>query len=333
MLSIKKHLDQPGGNDEVRQALRNAVAETLGAIGERVPCADPDRRKRLAFDLGAHQRRIRELKEAEAIRQTAQKAIEAMADGWDQFASTLKEREHGLTEIIGLLAETASRLDSSNSDFYRGLRYSVKGLEEVGRIENIAALREALQDRLGTLEDNVDRQEAETRESWDGLQQGLDKARSEAKSMSQLVNTSSLGALPTRKHAEQLLTELSERRQPFVVAAVALGDFKDLARRYGDGQAREIVGRMTKRFQADLPADFQLYQWDERTIAAIVERGVAGEVGRQLAGLSRELRKSSVNESDPELRDLRFEPRFGVHAAAKSEGLQSLVKRIEKLAK
>ena len=151
--------------------------------------------------------------------------------------------------------------------------------------------------------------------------------------MSQLVNTTSLGMLPTRKHAEQMLAELSQREQPFVVAAVSLGDFKDLARRYGDERAREIVARMSKRLQAELPADFQLYQWDERTIAAIVEQGSAADVGRQLAAMSRELRKSSVNDLDPELRDLRFEPRYGVHAAKKHEGLQSLAKQLERLAK
>ena len=167
--------------------------------------------------------------------------------------------------------------------------------------------------------------EAETREKLGRPPAGLDKARSEAKSMSQLVNTSSLGALPTRKHAEQLLTELSERRQPFVVAAVALGDFKDLARRYGRragaGDCRANDEAPSSRPAGGLPSSINGTSDHRRHRRTGSRRRSWPPIGRVVARAS----KSSVNESDPELRDLRFEPRFGVHAAAKSEGLQSLV--------
>lgn len=294
MLSIKKHIDNLDGAEAMLAARQEVFDCLLEVTRERMPCRDDAERKRFADEIEGWARELRRRGQPQAVRDWAEDGAAILHQQWDRFADYLRERETTLTEIISLLARTAGRLDESNRDFYQLLNRSVKSLEEVGQIQSISILRSKLAERLERLDLAVNLRQSESTEQITGLKSNLEKARSEVQAFSRLVNTRPLRALPSRRHAEQLLEELAESKRPFSLAALTLSGMDSFARRYGDDCVETLRAGLIDRLRKLTPADTHLYQWDSEVVVLLTETGDSSDMEKLMESLASGLRRTPL---------------------------------------
>ena len=350
MISIKKHLQDahaeepgpvvpteppasPSGPEEERStrcALEALIDKLLQTTREHMPAPDAESHERFCEDLKNLGRELQSRYDAAQIDATSRALSGRLAEQWGQVEACFAGRETELGGVIALLAETAGRLDSSNRTFYQGLRRTVEHLGEVGRIEDISVLREALSDHLGKLESDVERQEAASRQALDQMQGGLESAKSKVEAFGKFVHTESLSALPLRPHAEAYIAELVGRERPFRLAVVKMKGTEAVERRYGEAVLNAVLDKFSRRLIEGAPSDGHLYQWAPGLYLIIAEKTEAAELRTQLAEFLRGPGLQPLPIDDGSGREVRLHPHSIVHnveAGAPAEAVTALVER------
>ena len=114
MISIKKHLDEQKSALATQRALHGVIDAILAAICEHAPAADETARRRFSEDLERLAKRLRQQNDAAAVRESSPALVHVLTERWTSTAGYFSQRERELAGIITLLAETASRLDTSH---------------------------------------------------------------------------------------------------------------------------------------------------------------------------------------------------------------------------
>lgn len=308
MISLRRNLDDLDAFEEARRAYVEAATGLAKAAAEPFPHeADGEA---LGPALEKWVREFAEIRDLDAVREAGRAAAELLHEGWSRIAAGLHAREHALTEIISLLAETAAKLDGANRDFYRGLRESAREIEKVGRIENIEMLRENLAARLAGMRDVVDRQEKRADAHLSELRSGISEAKRRSETVSRLVRAPALGDLPSRRHARQRLAEFGERRVS--LAMVALAGLGPVGRRYGPEAVEDLRGDFVARLRAAAPPETHLYQWSDQAVATVSERASPDDLQALLRELSGEIARQPLKSSVPHRGNMPIEPRYTV---------------------
>ena len=232
-------------------------------------------------------KRLRQQNDASAVRESSQALVHVLTEQWTATAGYFSQRERELAGIIALLAETASRLDTSNRGFYEDLHQTVQNLESISEIDDISSLRQSLSEHVRLLQGRVARQEAAAKQLMEGIHGGIDAAKTQAQAMSRFVTTEPLTNLPSRRHGEELLVELLRGRRSFCLGIVTVGRLDLLDRRYGRQQTDAALANFARQLNDRLPAQVHLYAWARGVFVAFGERMAAPELREEIAAFLR----------------------------------------------
>ena len=352
MISIKKHLQdaktgnpkasgeavpteipaassEPGDERSTRRALEAVIDNLLETTREHMPAPDAESHQSFCEDLENLGRELKRRADPSHIGSTSRALADRLTVQWERVGACFASREKELGGVIAVLAETAGRLDSSNRTFYQGLRRTVEHLGEVGRIEDISALRRVLSDRLGKLESDVKRQEAESWQAFDRMRAGLESAKSKVEAFAKFVHTESLSAMPLRRHAEAYIAELVGRERPFRLAVVKLKGIDAVERRYGEAVLEAVLETFSQRLTQGVPSGGHLYRWAPGLYLVIDEKTTTEQLRTQLGEFLRSEGSQPLPINDGG-REVQLHPHSIVHSfeeGAATEAVTALVER------
>jgi GGDEF domain-containing protein len=239
------------------------------------------------------------------------------------------KREQEFTGIIGLLAETAAKLDQSNRGYYENLHRSVRSLKTIGNTEDISALRRALSERVGQLETTVSRQQTESGKVMAELRTGIQRVRTEAQVISKFVSTQALNRTPGRRHTERYLGDLARQEVPFVLAVIRLEKLDSLSRRHDDKAAEQVVQHFLSLLRDSLRRQVYLYRWNRDTIVALGDTISLSELGEPLRELTGQVARDGLRLDEISARPIGLHPRYTVQEVPDGTPLDETIRRIE----
>ena len=313
MISIKKHLDDQRSALATRRALHGLIDAILVATREHVPAVDETARRRFSEDLGRLAKQLKQQDDASALLESSQTLVRVLREQWTAASGYSAQRERELAGIIGLLAETASRLDSSNKGFYEDLHRSVENLDSVSEIDDISSLRQSLSEHVKHLRGTVAQQEAATKQMMEGIYGGIDAAKTQVQAMSRFVTTEPLTNLPSRRHGEQFLADLFRQKRAFSVGIVTVARLDLLDRRYGRQQTETVLASFARQLGGWLTAQVHLYVWERGVFVAFGERLAANELREELASFLREVGAKPFSTGDKGLPPVTLELQLLMH--------------------
>ena len=313
MISIKKHLDEQRSALATRRALHEVIDAILATTCEHVPVADETTRRRFSEDLERLAKRLRQQSDASAVLESSQALVRVLTEQWTATAAYFSQRERELAGIITLLAETASRLDTSNKGFYEDLHRSVENLESVCEIDDLSSLRQSLAEHVKHLQGTVAQQEVAAKEMMEGIYGGIDAARTQVEAMSRFVTTEPLTNLPSRRHGEELLVDLLRGKRPFCLGIVTVARLDLLDRRYGRKQTEAVLANFARQLSDRLAAQVHLYIWARGVFVAFGDRIAANELREELSAFLRGVGSKPFSTGEKGSPPVTLEPQLLMH--------------------
>ena len=313
MISIKKHLDEQKSALATQRALHGVIDAILAAICEHAPAADETARRRFSEDLERLAKRLRQQNDDAAVRESSPALVHVLTERWTSTAGYFSQRERELAGIITLLAETASRLDTSHKGFYEDLHRTVENLESVSEIEDLSSLRQSLSEHLRHLQGTVARQEVATEQMMEGIYGGIDAAKTQVQAMSRFVTTQPLTNLPSRRHGEEFLVDLLRGRRPFCLGIVTVARLDLLDRRYGRQQTEAVLANFARQLSDQLTAQVHLYIWARGVFVAFGERMAPHELREELSSFLREVGSKPFSTAEKGSPAVTLEPQLLMH--------------------
>ena len=313
MISIKKHLDDQRSALAIRRALHGVIDAILAATSEHVPVADETARRRFSEDLERLAKQLKQRNDASTVRESSQALARVLTEQWTATAGYFSRRERELAGIITLLAETASRLDTSNKGFYEDLHRTVENLESVSEIDDISSLRQSLSEHVRHLQGTVARQEAAAKQMMEGIYGGIDAAKTQVQAMSRFVTTEPLTNLPSRRHGEEFLADLLRGKRPFCFGVVTIARLDLLDRRYGRKQVEAVLANFAPQLSGRLAAQVHLYSWARGVFVAFGERMAANQLREELSAFLREVGSKPFSTGEKGSPPVTLEPQLLIH--------------------
>ena len=313
MISIKKHLDEQESALATQRALHGVIDAILAAICEHAPAADETARRRFSEDLERLAKRLRQQSDASAVLESSQALVRALTEQWTATAGYFSQRDRELAGIITLLAETASRLDTSNKGFYEDLHRTVENLESVSKIDDLSSLRQSLSEHVRHLQGTVARQEVAAEQMMEGIYGGIDAAKTQVQAMSRFVTTEPLTNLPSRRHGEEFLGDLFRGKRPFCLGIVTVARLDLLDRRYGRQQTEAVLANFARQLSDRLTAQVHLYIWARGVFVAFGERMAANELREELSAFLRAVGSKPFSTGERGSPPVTLEPQLLMH--------------------
>ncbi len=269
MISIQKHMQDQMSAATTRKAYQKLLDGILKTTAEHMTSADDDSHDSFSNDLAQLVHRLKGQENAQDIEASSEAIVARLTSQWRHVESHIARRQRELTGIISLLAETASRLDHSNKNFYANIGQAVQTLEDIGKIDDISVLRRALSDHVSRLKNTVTSQEAFASDALAGMQDTLETAKTSIKAMSRLVSSDALESLPGRRHAEQFIAELTGKACPFSLGVVRLDGLERVARRYGDAAAQRVLQQFSAKLGDQVSSQVYPYRWTTNAFVVV----------------------------------------------------------------
>ena len=329
MISIKKHLGGEPSPAAGNGSYLGTIECILRVTEERMPSGDEEERARFASQLSAWLERLADPKQSGKDGKSDDDVAEILHSRWDAMERDFSKREQEFTGIIGLLAETAAKLDQSNRGYYEKLHQSVRSLKTVGNTEDISALRRTLSERVGQLETTVSQQQTESVKVMAELRTGIRRVRTEAQVISKFVSTQALNRTPGRRHAERYLEDLARQEVPFVLAVIRLEKLDSLSRRHDDKAAEQVVQHFLSLLRDSLRRQVYLYRWSRDTIVALGDTISLSELGEPLRELTGQVARDGLRLDEISARPIGLHPRYTVQEVPGGAPLDETIKGIE----
>ena len=282
MISIRKHLDRLSGEDKVRSSYRRMLEAIVNTTREHILVADAEDHTWFCTSLENFLDRLREDASVTNVEVVGALITKTLADHYSKLARQTDTREQELKRIINLLAESASRLDHENKQFYTQLRQTVQSFQSLSQLEDITFLRKKLTDQVTQLQESVGRQEMVSGNLVTRLQGELDEARKEIATLAQAAATDPLTQLPTRHAAEKLIQECVARDEPFSVGMCVIERLDLINLRYGAQLGDTVLRRFSNALKAQLPKRVFLCRWGGPAFVIIVEHTSAADLKANL---------------------------------------------------
>jgi len=183
-----------------------------------------------------------------------------------------------LTSTVGIVSSASNANISILGDIERHIAH-------VSELDDVRLMKAKLSDCLADIRREADRQQKETGETIERLNEGLTQAREHCASESKGEPPDPITGLPLRPEAEAAIAQ-SGRAGPRAYAAVMVLDrLTVLNQRFGREVGDEILVEFTRMVQKQLEPEDQLFRWDGPALLALLPRPaslerVRADVGR-----------------------------------------------------
>lgn len=328
LISIRRLMSGGANSNQQPDLCAHCARAVLQLVVEKAPGLDTDARQGLLDQLGPQPAGTAAIDELLRADSWASELLKKINGHWSNLETENERHRLALTDVITLLAETASQADRGHSEFYDSILTSVRSIEQVGQLEDIHALRSSLNDHLSALRRAVETQRKESEMYRQSIDTNLAEVREQVHVFSRLIHSEPLSLLPTADHGRQLIGELIELRRPFVTAAIELEGIETVEHRFDKAVADRVWDRFRARTQSALPVTVHLCRWRRRLLVAVSDQMEEPALREHLEELKREVRDNPLKDEEM-TRALALSPRVHVETHASGMSLDRLVERIE----
>ncbi len=305
------------------------VDSLIATTRDRILVTDREEHAWFCTNLDSLLRRLQEDSSPTNVEVISALLSKSLEDHWAKLATQTNHREEELKRIINLLADTASRLDTENKNFYVELRKTVQNFQNISQIEDITYLRKKLSEQVTQLQETVGTQETASGGTITRLQQELDEAHHEITRLTHASAQDPLTRLPARREAEKVIRELSETGQPFMVAMVVIERLDQINLRYGAECGDDVLRNFSRKLREQLPERFSLFRWGGPAFVGVRDTLPAGEVRallqKVLSGIANEPFEVQTKGSGL----LHITSKFAIHQWNPGQAVEKVLRLVE----
>jgi GGDEF domain-containing protein len=283
MISIKRHLTQ--GEEEA--TLRRVISLLLNGIATRA--VQGDRAEYETFQ--SNMQRIQETAGAEVAPDVllviAGSAVQAFEDYSQRTTKFVRKQGAELQNIISMLTRTVISIGAGSDGSVQRLQEIGHQLEKAVELEDVQQLKVRLDDCLGHLREETERQKTEAVGVVTALQREIATTQERASAISLAQDVDPATGLLIQDAAETLFQEVVRKPGKRYVVTAVVNRMQPINARFGHAVGNQVLRTFKEFFEKQLSPGDRLFRWGGPAVIALLERAepldsVRTEVRRML---------------------------------------------------
>jgi diguanylate cyclase (GGDEF)-like protein len=285
VISIRKFLTQ---NTEGEQALLRVVHLLLEVIDKQAAAGDSEECARFRETISQFSAALGEsTANAELLVQAG-----AVVKGFEEYAH-FAAKQHRLQTaelqvMVKMLTATVRAIAASGSAQIRALGDIERRVTTASELDDVRLIKTALSDCLTGIRQESERQQRDTAETIEQLNQGLNDAKNRIRGAGTIELLDEVTGLPGRPAAEAALVKAGQEGPQSYAAVMVLDRLQALNARFGRDVGDGVLAMFADFVRKNLRPEDRLFRWGGPTLLVVLPRQdnidcVRNEVARMMA--------------------------------------------------
>jgi GGDEF domain-containing protein len=214
---------------------------------------------------------IREQSAAAELEQTVAASLEHLRAYNDRFSKLNVGKMAELKSVMRTMTETITFLSESRTRSVHQLHFFERQMEQAAHLDDIRLLRAKLTSCLDTVREETVRLHTETKAGPEAVGAQIARPVVAVESAPRFGSMDQVTGLPSRKVAEQALSDVVSGSHDFVLALFIVNRLPGINARYGREIGDEVMLRVSNHFAQHLASSTLLYRWNGPALVALAE--------------------------------------------------------------
>jgi GGDEF domain-containing protein len=214
---------------------------------------------------------IREQSPVADLDKTVAASLEHLRDYNDRFSKLNAGKIAELKSVMRTMTETITFLSESRTRSVHQLQFVERAMEQSVQLDDIRLLRSKLTSCLDIVREETVRIQTESKAHSEAVGAHLARPQTDVEPPPRFGSMDQVTGLPSRKLAEQALSDAVSGTQDFVLALFIVNRLPGINARYGREIGDEVMLRVSNHFAQHLASSTLLYRWSGPALVAIAE--------------------------------------------------------------
>lgn len=285
VISIRKFLTQ---NTESEQALVRVVHLLLEVIDKQAAAGDSEESARFHETIGSFSATLDESTDYAALLVQAGAVVKAIEEYAHFSAKQHRQKTVELQLMVKMMAATLRTIAASGSAQIHALGDIERRVTTASQLDDVRLIKTALYECLTGIRQESERQQRDTAETIEQLNQGLDEAKNRIGAVPTVETQDEITGLPGRPGAEAALVKAGQGGPPAYAAVMVLDRLQPLNARFGRDVGDGVLAMFADFVRKSLRPEDRLFRWGGPTLLVLLHRPddldcVRNEVARMMA--------------------------------------------------
>ena len=278
MISLRKNIE----DSENSEARARALAVALVSLASAIPKAAQPANAQLARECRESLEKAVEPLKGEPrvpeIQNAGEVAVQQVDEIYRSNKLAIEERDSAIKEVVDTVAWAVSSFKGHGERHKSSLTRLADGFEALSRVEDAGELRRRLREDVASLRETVEQMRRESEDSVRRLESQVTAFQDRVEQARRDSSVDRLTGLGSRREADRVLQKASRREGAVCLLLFDIEGFRQINQTHGTLFGDKLLQALTHTLRERYPGEGALFRWGADEFLAIAEGSLAARL-------------------------------------------------------